>query len=139
MVRPIRTSATAARIDGIAMTWGGLVASVGLMVGTERDWPGRLIATALSFGVGGFLAGVRAEARRPVHGAAAAVAAHLLYGAFVAAARIIDALGGPDAPAFLPGSAGAWLVTLGWSLAFATAGGAVAGSWLRPAGGQRTL
>lgn len=137
MVRPFRTPVTA-RIDGMATAWGGLVASVGLMAGSGQEWPGRLAATAISFGIGGFLAGVRAEARRPAHGVAAAVAGHLLYAAFVAATRAIDALGGPDAPALLPGTTREWLLTLGWSGVLAVAGGAIAGSWLRPAGGQRS-
>lgn len=139
MVRPIRTSAAAARIDGIATAWGGLVASLGLMIGAGRDWPGRLAATAISFGIGGFLSGVRAEARRPAHGVAAAVAGQLLYVLFAGAARVIDALGGPDAPALVPGTTREWLLTAVWSLAFAAAGGVVAGNWLRPAGKQRSL
>lgn len=115
------------------------MASIGLMVGAGRDWPVRLAAAAVLFGLGGFLAGVRAEWHRAVHGLAAAVAGHLLYAVFVAAARTIDELGGPEAPALVAGTTREWLITLLWSLALAGAGGAVAGSWLRPAGGRRTL
>jgi uncharacterized protein YaaW (UPF0174 family) len=136
VVRPFRTRASA-RIDGIATAWGGLVASVGLMAGAGRDWPGRMAAAAVAFGLGGFLAGVRAEARRPAHALAAAVAGHLLYAGFAATTRAIDALGGPDAPALVPGTTREWAITLLWSLAVAAAGGAVAGTWLRPAGGRR--
>lgn len=137
MVRPFRTPASA-RIDGIATGWGGLVASLGLMAGAGRDWPVRLAATGISFGLGGFLAGVRAEARRPAHGLAAAAAGHLLYALFVGVTRLIDVLGGPDAPALFPGTAPQSLLVAAWSLAVAGAGGAVAGTWLRPAGAQRS-
>ncbi len=62
-----RPSGGTARLDMIAVVWGGLVASIGLMAGAGRDWPVRLAAAALSFAIGGFLAGVRAAARRPMH------------------------------------------------------------------------
>ena len=51
-----RRSNVAQRLDLIAAVWGGLIASIGLMAGSGRDWPARLTAAALSFGLGGFLA-----------------------------------------------------------------------------------
>jgi len=133
---PRRPNATA-RLDLIAATWGGLVASTGLMAGAGRDWPARLTAAALSFALGGFLAGVRAAARRPMHAAAAWVAAYAIHACFILLARVIEALGGPHAPALVAGGGTDWLVAAGWALAFALLGGALANSWLRPAGRRR--
>lgn len=125
------------RIDPIPVAWGGLVAAIGLLAGAGRDWPLRLGAAALAFGIGGFLAGVRASARRPAHALLAAVAAYAGHAAFVAVARIMDALGAPDAPALAPGSGRDWLVGAAWALAFALAGGLLAHAWLSPAGRHR--
>lgn len=129
-----QTTSPAARIDTIAVAWGGLVASVGLMAGAGRDWPLRLTAAGLAFAVGGFLAGVRAPGRRAAHAAGAWALAYVLDAAFVALARIIDALGGPDAPALVPGSAGDWLVAALWALVLSLAGGLTARALLRPPG-----
>jgi hypothetical protein len=125
------------RLDPIAATWGGLVAAVGLMVGAERDWPLRLTATALAFGLGGFLAGVRASARRPAHALAAAVMGYLLHALYVALARVLDVFAGPDPPALAAESTRDWATGAGWALVFALIGGLIANSWLRPAGPQR--
>jgi hypothetical protein len=125
---PRRTS----RLDPIPIAWGGLVASIGLMAGSSRDWPLRLTAAAASFGLGGFLAGVRADSRRPAHALAAAVCGYAIHAVFIAIARLIDALGGPDAPQIAPGSGRDWVVAAGWAALFALAGGALAGAWLSP-------
>jgi hypothetical protein len=122
-----------ARLDPIAVAWGGLVASIGLMAGAGRDWPVRLAAAAIAFGLGGFLAGVRAASRRPLHALAAAVAGYAIHAAFVMLAVVIDALGGPEAPALVPGGGRDWAVAAGWALAFALVGGMIANAWLRPA------
>lgn len=132
-----RRAAVTARLDPIAATWGGLVASVGLMAGAGRDWPARLTAGALAFALGGFLAGVRAAARRPTHAAAAWAAAYVIHACFIVLANVIDSLGGPDAPALVSGGGSRWLVAAGWALLFALVGGVVANSWLRPAGRRR--
>jgi hypothetical protein len=132
-----RRSDVAARLDLVAAGWGGLVASIGLMAGSGRDWPARLAAAALSFGLGGFLAGVRAAARRPLHAVAAWVAAYVIYACFVLIARIIEELGGPDAPELVAGGGRDWLIAALWALGFALLGGFLAGSWLRPAGRRR--
>lgn len=123
----------ASRIDPIPVAWGGLVAAIGLMVGGGREWPARLAIAAVSFGLGGFLAGVRAADRRPAHAAAAGVAGYVIHAAFIAIARAIDALGGPDAPALVPGTARDWAVAAGWALALAFIGGLIANAWLNPA------
>jgi hypothetical protein len=125
------------RLDMIAVVWGGLVASIGLMAGAGRDWPVRLAAAALSFAIGGFLAGVRAAARRPTHAIGAWVAAYVIHACFIALAALIDALGGPSAPPLLAGGGTDWLIAAGWALAFALLGGVVANTWLRPAGKRR--
>jgi hypothetical protein len=121
------------RLDPIPVAWGGLIASIGLMTGSARDWPVRLALAAVSFGVGGFLAGVRAADRRPLHAVAAAAAAYALDAAFVAMARAIDALGGPEAPALVPGTGRDWLVAAAFAVACALVGGLLANAWLRPA------
>lgn len=124
------------RIDPIAAAWGGLAASIGLMAGTGRDWPLRLVAAVLAFLVGGFLAGVRASARRPAHALLAAGVAYLLHAAYVMAARIIEVFGGPGAPP-LAGGGALWALATLVALVAAGGGGALAGSWLRPAGSRR--
>jgi hypothetical protein len=132
-----RRSNVAERLDLIAAAWGGLVASIGLMAGAGRDWPARLTAAALSFGLGGFLAGVRAAARRPLHAVAAWLAAYVIHACFVLLARIIEGLGGPDAPELVAGGGRDWLIAALWALAFALLGGTLANTWLRPAGKRR--
>jgi hypothetical protein len=107
------------------------------MAGAGRDWPARLTAAALSFGIGGFLAGVRAAARRPFHAFAAWVAAYLIHACFVLLARVIEGLGGPDAPELVSGGGRDWLIAALWALVFALLGGVIANSWLRPAGRRR--
>jgi hypothetical protein len=132
-----RGSPANTRIDLIAATWGGLVASIGLLAGAERDWPARLAAGAISFGLGGFLAGVRAAGRRPRHAAAAWLIAYVIHAAFIVVARVIHALGGPDAPPLAAGGLSAWGVAGVWTLLWALLGGAAANAWLRPAGRGR--
>ena len=99
--------------------------------------PVRLLAVAATFLLGGFLAGVRSAARRPVHGLAAGVAAHAVYVAFVALAALIATVAEPAPPDLVPGGAGRTGVALLWGLAFAVMGGLLAGSWLRPAGRRK--
>ena len=130
---PPRRSPAAARLDPIPIAWGGLVSSIGLMAGASRDWPLRLVAAAVSFGLGGFLAGVRASGRRPTHAVGAWVAGYAIHAAFVAIARTIEAFGGRTAPSLVPGSGRDWLLAAAWAFAFALFGGLVANSWLRPA------
>lgn len=122
------------RLDLIAVLWGGLAASIGLMAGAGRDWPARLLAAALSFGIGGFLAGVRAAGRRIAHAVGAWLAGYAIHACFIALATLIDALGGPDAPALVAGTGARWLYACGWAFLMALAGGLIANSWLRPAG-----
>ncbi|MBJ7455299.1 MAG: hypothetical protein JHC74_04495 [Thermoleophilia bacterium] len=104
------------------------------MAGAGREWPARLGIAAVSFAVGGFLAGVRAAGRRIAHAIGAWVAAYAIHACFVALARVIDAFGGPDAPPLVAGSGEQWLYALAWAFLMALAGGLVANSWLRPAG-----
>lgn len=113
------------------------MASIGLMIGAGRDWPARLALAAVSFGLAGFLAGVRAEGRRIAHAAGAWFMGYVIHAAFLALATIIDVAGGPDAPELSRGGGRDWLVAAVWALAFALAGGAVANRWLRPAGRHR--
>lgn len=130
---------TPARLDPIAAAWGGLVASVGLMVAAGNGWPLRLALTGMAFLVAGFLAGVRARGRRGLHAAAAAAVGHVLHAAYIALARLLDAIGGPSAPALTSGGAGSWLLAALWGLLLALVGAALANWWLRPAGGGRRL
>jgi len=129
-----RPAGITTRIDLIPIVWGGLAASIGLMAGAGRDWPARLGAAALSFGIGGFLAGVRAAGRRIVHAIGAWVAGYAIHAGFIALATVIDLAGGPSAPHLIPGSGTQWLYALGWAFLVALAGGLVANSWLRPVG-----
>jgi hypothetical protein len=107
------------------------------MAGAGRDWPLRLAAAAVTFAVGGFLAGVRASSRRVAHAVGAWLAGYAMHAAFVAIARVIEASGGREAPALLPGTGRDWLLAAAWALAFALAGGLAANTWLRPVGRHR--
>lgn len=93
----------------------------------------RLLACALGFGIGGFLAGVRAAWRRIAHGVAAWAVAYVIHAAFILLATFIDIVGGPEAPALIPGGGGAWLIAALWSLAWAVAGAMLVNRWLTPA------
>jgi hypothetical protein len=126
-----------ARIDPIAAAWGGLAGSIGLMVGSGRDWPARLLITAVAFGIGGFLSGVRAMARRLAHAVAAWVAAYAIHATFIVLATAIDIGGGRDAPALAPGGASAWAIAAGWALLWALVGAMLVNRWLAPAGRRR--
>lgn len=126
-----------ARIDPIAGAWGGLAGAIGLMAGAGRDWPARLLITAVAFGLGGFLAGVRATGRRLAHAVASWVAAYAIHAAFILLATAIDILGGPDAPALLAGGASAWAIAAGWALLWSLAGAMLVNRWLAPAGRRR--
>lgn len=127
-----RRGGVTARIDAIAVAWGGLVASIGLLAGAGRDWPIRLAAAGVSFAVGGFLAGVRAPGRRRAHAVGAWIVAYGIHTCFVALAWVIDTVGGPPAPPLLAGSGVQWLYALGWAFLLALAGGMIADSLLRP-------
>ena len=91
-------------------------------------------AAALSFGIGGFLAGVRAAGRRVAHAVAAWAAGYAIHACFIVLASAIDVAGGPAAPPLVAGSGTQWLYALGWAFLWALAGGLIANSWLRPAG-----
>lgn len=122
------------RIDPIAAGWGGLTLAVGLMAGSPREMAERIaIVGVLSF-IAGFLAGVRAIGRRIAHALAAWVVGVAIYVAFVAVTRIVDLFGGPDGAELLPDGMRTSLVALGVSLLAVLCGGALANSWLRPAG-----
>jgi hypothetical protein len=126
-----------ARIDPIAAAWGGLAGAIGLMAGSGRDWPARLLITAVAFGIGGFLSGVRAMGRRLAHGVASWVAAYAIHAAFILLASVIDILGGRDAPEIAPEGASAWAVAAGWALLWSLAGAMLVNRWLAPAGRRR--
>lgn len=127
-----RPSGVTTRIDLIAVVWGGLAASIGLMAGAGREWPARLLAAALSFGIGGFLSGVRAAGRRIAHAIGAWMAGYAIHAAFIALASVIDLFGGPEAPPLVAGTRAQWGYALGWAFLMALAGGLLANSWLRP-------
>jgi len=124
----------ASRLDPIAAAWGGLVGAVGLMAGSGRELATRLAIVVLVFAIGGFLAGVRAISRRLAHAAAACVLAYGLYVVFVIVASLADLVGGRDRPSLIPGGWSASGAALVAAVVAAMAGGAIANSWLRPAG-----
>ena len=106
----------------IAATWGGLVASIGLLAGAERDWPARLAAGAISLRPGRFPGG--GPGGRPAAAArrcAAWLIAYVIHAVFIGVARVIDALGGPDAPPLLAGGPSAWGAAGAWTLLWALA------------------
>jgi hypothetical protein len=119
----------------MAVGWGGLIASIGLLVGAERGDLTRALAVAAAFTIGGFLAGVRAEVLRPLHAALAAVAAYAFHAVFVVFGHLASVLGGPTSPSFVPGATRTWVLTACLGLVASMIGGGIAMSWLRP---QRT-
>lgn len=127
--RPMRERTS---VDMIAAAWGGLVASVGLMVGVEADIAVRLVAIVVAFVVGGFLAGVRASDHRRLHGVVAAVLGYVIFVVFVAVAWVVSTWVGPDPPSLAPDGALVALVGVGAALVCAFFGAALADRWLRP-------
>ena len=125
------------RLEPMAVGWGGLIAAIGLLVGAERSTVPRLIILAFSFAFGGFLAGIRAEDLRPLHGIAAAIAAYIFYSLFVIVGHVVALAGGPSAPEFMPGANRDWWIAAGVGAVAAFIGAGVAASWLRPQGEQR--
>lgn len=119
----------------VAVGWGGLIASIGLMAAGGRDLAVRLLVAAAFFLLGGFLAGVRSSQRRALHAIAAGVCAFVIFAVWVGLASAIAPFVDPDAPKLLPGGTGRTGAVALWALAFAALGGMLAGSWLRP--GQR--
>lgn len=125
-------SGGATRLDPIAAAWGGLVGAIGLLSGSGRELPARVLIVLVAFAVGGFLAGVRAIARRQAHALAAVVVAYGLGAAFVVVAAVADLLGGPNPPSFIPHGPRDSAVAAVAAVAAAFVGGAVANRWLRP-------
>jgi hypothetical protein len=121
------------RFDPVAVGWGSLAASVGLLAGAGRDWGVRLAIAGAAFAVGG----LRADSRRRLHALAAGVGGYGIHAVFVALATAIDAFGGPAGPALVRGGAERWAMAAAWALCFALMGGAVADALLRPAGRRR--
>ncbi len=120
------------RLEWMAVGWGGVMAGIGLLASAERNSGVRLVAVAAAFGLGGFLAGVRAEELRPLHAAAAAAAAYVFHAAFVVLGHLADAVGGPAAPRFMPGDNVDWGITAAVGLVAAILGGLTASARLSP-------
>lgn len=120
------------RIEWMAVGWGGLIAAIALLAVAERSSLLRLAILVAAFTLGGFLAGVRAAELRPVHGMLAAIAAYAFHALFVVVATLVDLVGGPAPPAFVPGQTGSWFGSAAVAVAAATIGAGLAALWLRP-------
>lgn len=126
MAAPKLARAGVERMDLIGASWGGVVASIGLLAGSGRDLPLRLGIVAIAFAAGGFLSGIRANARRLRHALVAFVVAYAIYAAFIGLAHLIHGAGGPEPPDLIPADDGQQaLMALGWSAAFM-----LIGTWL---------
>jgi hypothetical protein len=125
------------RLEPMAVGWGGLIASIGLLVGADRSTVTRLLIISITFAFGGFLAGIRAEELRAVHGIFTAIAAYLFYSLFVIVGHLVDFAGGPDAPEFMPGPNRDWWLAAAVGMVAAFLGAGVAAARLRPSGEQR--
>jgi peptidoglycan/LPS O-acetylase OafA/YrhL len=125
-------------IDLIAAAWGGLVASVGLMLGADRDWPLRLGLAAVFFLVGGFLSGVRARSRRRLHGLVAAALGYVVFAVFVALAGIVSTAVDRNVPDPLRGGLVPTALAAACAVAFALIGASLAERWLRPSRRRRS-
>ncbi len=125
-------------MDLIGASWGGLVASVGLLAGSGRDLPVRLGALAVAFAVGGFISGARARDKRVRHAAVAFVMAFVIYAAFIGLAHVIHRAGGSAPPELVPTDDDQQaLMAVGWSAAFMLIGTGVAASMRRGRGRGR--
>jgi len=125
-------------MDLIGASWGGVVASIGLLAGSGRDLPVRLGALALAFVVGGFIGGARARGKRLRHVAVAFVVAYVIYAVFIGLAHVIHRVGGPTPPELVPTDDDQQaLMAVGWSAAFMLIGAGVAASMLRGRGRGR--
>lgn len=116
----------------VAVGWGGLVGSIGLMAASGRELAVRLLVAAAFFLLGGFLAGVRSSQQRALHAIFGGVIAFVIFAVWVGLASAIAPFVDPDAPELFPEGAGRTGAVALWSLAFAALGGMLAGSWLRP-------
>ncbi len=114
----------------MAVGWGGLLAGIGLLASAERAAGVRLVVIVVAFGLGGFLAGVRAEELRPLHAAVTAAAAYVFHAAFVVLGHLADAIGGPAAPRFMPGDNVDWGIAAAVGLVAAILGGLMASARL---------
>ena len=104
MFRPISSGA---RFEIIAATWGGIVPALVLMATNTQPLGLRVALAVLAFAFGGFLAGVRATGRRPLHGIVGAIIGIVIYLVFIGLTRVASAVGiGPDGFSVAPSGPG---------------------------------
>lgn len=110
----------------MAVSWGGLVGTIGLAASSGSALWVRAAAIVVAFLVGGFLSGVRTLDHRALNAAASWVFGWLLWGVICLALAIVAAFGGPGGPEFAPGTDGAALLIALGSLLAAVVGGLAA-------------
>ncbi len=110
----------------MAVGWGGLIGTIGLVASSGSALWVRAAAVIGAFLVGGFLSGVRTLDRRALNAVAAWVFGWLLWGVIWVVLAIVAALGGPADPEFAPGTGGAALLIAAGSLLAAVVGGLAA-------------
>jgi hypothetical protein len=131
-------SGPGARVEWIAPAWGGLLPGLVLIATIPQPFEIRLALFALAAVAGGFLAGVRAPMRRPLHGALAALFAMALYAAFVLLTRLAHRVGASADPvAFSPSSPSQLALLALAGLAAGILGGWIAAGRLTSAGASR--
>ncbi len=120
----------------MAVGWGGTVAGLGVIVISTGDGLTRFLAMVVLCLLAGFLAGVRAENRRVLHSAVAAVAGAVFWAVFAAITTVVALFGGPDGAGWdIGGDSPA--INLAVAFGVAIVGGAIAAHRLRPQGGGR--
>ena len=124
--------AEAVPLEPVAVGWGGLLGGASLVAGSALSGP---LGPAIALGgclVGGFLTGIRAPARRVVHGALTGGLAIGFYLVFIVLAQLAELLGARAvAPGLVPGG-GMWALVFPLCLVAAAAGASVSDRMLRP-------
>lgn len=113
------------RFDPIAAGWGGVVAAIGPIAATGRDWRTHLVLLAASFGLGALFAGLRSAMNRPSHAFMAALVGIALHLVFVGMTHLLETVGGPTPAELVPGGTLTWLKLSAWGILWALTLGVV--------------
>lgn len=124
------------RLEWMAVGWGGTVVGLGVIVISTGEGLARFVAMAVLCLVAGFLAGVRAEDRRVLHSAMAAIAGAVFWVVFVTITTVVALFGGPDGASWDIGGESP-VLNLVVAFVLSIVGGVIAAYRLRPQGGGR--
>jgi hypothetical protein len=130
-----RRTSSGLRFEPVAAAWGGLVPAIALIVTSTQPETLRLVVAVVAFAVGGFLCGIRADNRRTLHGAAAALIGIAIYVAFIALTHVASWIGiGPDPLDLEPSEPVRMLILIGVGTLTSALAAAFVGSRLSASG-----